>query len=97
VFSALEPVWTLAAIASGVVFLAAVMAEGRGAHLLRMALLYERRHGMTTVVDEALTGEVDRDVNDLRVVAALGAAELRYGELDAKRARTVATSRRNAA
>lgn len=96
-FSQIAPVWTLAAIAAGVVFFAAVLAEGRGAHLLRMVLMYDRRRGLDSVVDEALTSDVERGRQDLALVAHLGRSEQQYVELDARRARKPARSRSDAA
>jgi len=97
VFTQLAPIWTLAAIAAGVVFVAAVLAEGRGAHIIRMILMYDRRRGIDSVLDEALTSGVERGPQDLGVVAHLGRSEQRYTELDARRARKAARSRSDAA
>ena len=50
--------------------------------------MYDRRRGIDSIKDEAIVSEVDREPNDLGLVAHLGRAEQRYSEIDARRART---------
>jgi hypothetical protein len=66
-------------------FIAAMAAEGRGSHILRVWLTHSRKDAVTTLRDEALTADIPREPNNLNLVAHLGAAERRYAELDARR------------
>jgi len=70
-----------------VVFFAAMLAEGRGAHIVRLVLTRSGREAVEVLRDEALTGDVPREPNNLNVIAVLGASERRYAEIDAGRAR----------
>lgn len=93
VLSEMVSVWTAGVVVAAVVYVWAMLAEGRGAHLLRMFLVYDRNRGLESLKDEALTTEVDRDANDLGLVAHLGQAERRYAELDLRRERRNAPRR----
>jgi hypothetical protein len=63
-------------------FVAAVAAEGRGAHLIRL-LLTAGRGKRIEILREA---EMPREENTLAVVRDLGAAERRYVEIERRRA-----------
>jgi len=85
--SQLQPFYMVAGIIAVVMFFAAMLAEGRGAHIVRLLLTRSGREAVEVLRDEALTGDVPREPNNLNVIAALGASERRYGEIDAVRAR----------
>jgi hypothetical protein len=68
-------------------FVAAMIAEGRGAHILRVWLTSDRKAAVLTRMEEARVGDVERDVNDLQLVSHLGFAERRYSEIDARKQR----------
>ena len=68
-------------------FLAAMAAEGRATHILRVWLTAGRREAVQTLREEALVGDVPRDPNDLNLVSVLGAAERQYSEIDLRRER----------
>ena len=68
-------------------FLAAMAAEGRATHILRIWLTAGRREAVQTLREEALVGDVPRDPNDLNLVSVLGAAERQYSEIDLRRER----------
>ena len=75
-------------------FLAAMAAEGRATHILRVWLTAGRREAVQTLREEALVGDVERAPNDLNLVSVLGAAERQYTEIDARRERTEAREQR---
>jgi hypothetical protein len=83
----LAPFYVAGAAIAVAMFFAAMAAEGRGAHILRIILTHGRTEAVQTLREEALTGDVARDVNSLNLIAQLGAAERRYTELDARRSR----------
>ena len=85
--SQLQPFYMVAGIIAVVVFFAAMLAEGRGAHIVRLMLTRSRREAVEVLREEALTGDVPREPNNLNLIGALGASERRYAELDAVRAR----------
>ena len=85
--SQLQPVYMVSGIIAVVMFFAAMLAEGRGAHIVRLVLTRSGREAVEVLRDEALTGDVPREPNDLNVVGVLGASERRYAEIDANRAR----------
>jgi hypothetical protein len=85
--SQVAPYYVLAGIIAVVLFIAAMAAEGRGAHILRIWLTSSRQEAVQSLREEALTGDVPRDPNTLNLVSHLGAAERRYTEIDARRQR----------
>jgi len=85
--SQLVPVYVVGGIIAVAVFLAAMAAEGRGAHILRVWLESGRKDAVNTLREEALEGDVPRDPNNLNLVRHLGAAERRFTEIDARRVR----------
>lgn len=85
--SQLIPIYIIGGIIAVAMFVAAMAAEGRGAHILRVWLESGRKDAVQTLRDEALEGDVPRDPNDLSLVRHLGAAERRFAELDARRER----------
>ena len=85
--SQLQPFYMVSGIIAVVVFFAAMLAEGRGAHIVRLVLTRSGREAVEVLRDEALTGDVPREPNNLNVIAVLGASERRYAEIDAGRAR----------
>lgn len=71
-FSQMEGTLIVAFILSGIVFLAALAAEGRGQHLLRIILgVNGERH------TEQIFADVERDDNDLRLVGDMARLEER--------------------
>jgi hypothetical protein len=89
--SQIAPYYTAAAFIAVGMFIAAMLAEGRGAHILRIWLTSSRTEAVQSLREEALSGDVPRDPNSLHLVAHLGAAERRYTEMDARRERDEAT------
>lgn len=85
--SQVAPFYMMAGIIAAGLFIAAMAAEGRGAHILRILLTSSRKEAVQTLREEALTGDVPREPNNLNLVTHLGAAERRYTELDARRDR----------
>ena len=85
--SQMAPFYMVAGIIAVGLFIAAMAAEGRGSHILRIWLTSSRKEAVQTLREEALTGDVPRDPNNLNLVTHLGAAERRYTELDARRQR----------
>jgi len=85
--SQMVPVYVVGGIIAVAMFIAAMAAEGRGAHILRLWLESGRKEAVQTLREEALEGDVPRSPNNLSLVSHLGAAERRYAELDAKRER----------
>jgi len=88
-FSEMAGTYFVAGIMSGVVMLAAVAAEGRGAHLIRLWLTRgrESRRQLTRMranPREILYVEMPRTTNEFDVVSQLGASEVRYAELSAR-------------
>jgi len=83
--SQMTPFYVVAGLIAVGLFIAAMAAEGRGAHILRIWLTSSRHEAVQTLRDEALTGDVPRDPNDLNLVRVLGAAERGYAQLDARR------------
>ncbi|WP_062208155.1 hypothetical protein [Demequina oxidasica] len=69
-FSNMESTLTIAFILSAIVFIAAVAAEGRGQHLLRIMLGLEGDRGK-----EQLFADVDRQDNNLRLVTDMSRLE----------------------
>lgn len=78
-FSQMAGLYATGLVISGVVFVAAVAAEGRAAHLIRLVLLHGRRGAR-----EVMYSETPRQANDLLVVSQLGLSEVRYAELNAR-------------
>lgn len=85
--SQMVPVYVIGGIIAVAIFIAAMAAEGRGAHILRLWLESGRKEAVHALREEALEGDVPRAPNDLSLVTHLGAAERRYAELDARRVR----------
>lgn len=85
--SQLVPFYIVGGIIAVLVFFAAMLAEGRGAHIIRLLLTRSGREAVEVLREEALTGDVPREPNNLNLVGVLGASERHYGELDARRAR----------
>jgi len=85
--SQMLPFYVLGGIIALITFVAAVAAEGRAAHILRVWLESGRKQAVQTLREEALAGDVERAPNDLNLVGHLGASERRYREIDARRAR----------
>lgn len=83
--SQLAPFYMAAGIIAVGLFIAAMAAEGRGSHILRIWLTSSRKDAVQVLREEALTGDVPRDPNNLNLVSHLGASERRYTELDARR------------
>ena len=83
--SQMAPFYMVAGIIAVGLFLAAMAAEGRGAHILRVWLTSSRKEAVHVLREEALSGDVPRDPNNLNLVNHLGAAERRYTERDARR------------
>jgi len=94
--SQLAPFYMAAAIIAVALFIAAMAAEGRASHILRVMLTHSRKDAVQALRDEALTGDVRRDPNDLNLVSHLGASERRYAELDARRVKEEERSSRAA-
>ena len=69
-FAQMTGVLTIAMVISGVVFLAAVLAEGRGHHMLRFMLGLEGNRGK-----EQLFADVERDDYNLRLVSNMAHLE----------------------
>lgn len=90
--SQMVPFYVIGGLTAVAVFVAALAAEGRGSHILRIFLSKDRREAIDTLREEALSGDVPREPNDLNLVRHLGAAERRYTEMDARRAREEARS-----
>jgi hypothetical protein len=90
--SQLVPFYVIGGLLAVAVFLAALAAEGRGSHILRIFLSRDRREAIDALREEALSGDVPREPNDLNLVSQLGAAERKYAEIDARRARQEAHS-----
>jgi hypothetical protein len=85
--SQMLPVYVVGGIIAVGMFVAAMAAEGRGAHILRLWLEAGRKDAVQALREEALDGDVPREPNNLSLVSHLGAAERRYAELDARRQR----------
>jgi len=85
--SQMVPVYIVGGIIAVAIFVAAMAAEGRGAHILRLWLESGRKEAVQALREEALDGDVPRQPNDLNLVRHLGAAERRYTEIDARRDR----------
>ena len=85
--SQMIPFYVLGGLIAAAMFVAAMAAEGRGAHILRVWLTSEPKEAVHTLREEALEGDVPRDPNDLNLVGHLGAAERRYNEIDARKQR----------
>jgi len=94
--SQMAPFYLFAVIVAAVMFIAAMAAEGRGSHILRLWLTSSRKEVVHSLREEALTGDVPRDPNSLNLVTHLGAAERRYAEMDARRERDEARTSRAA-
>lgn len=71
-FSQMETTLVIALVVAGVVFVAAMAAEGRAQHLLRVILRLEGGRGK-----EYLFADVERHGNDLSLVNDLGRLEAR--------------------
>lgn len=78
-FSQMAGTYVVAGVISGVVMIAAVMAEGRGAHLIRLWLSRGLSHPR-----DVFYAEMERDTDEFTVVSQLGAFEVRYAQLDAR-------------
>jgi hypothetical protein len=85
--SQIAPYYMTAGILAVGLFIAAMAAEGRGAHILRIWLTSSRQEAVQSLREEALSGDVPRDTNSLNLVSHLGASERRYTEIDARRQR----------
>ncbi len=85
--SQMVPFYIVGALIFVGIFLAAMIAEGRGAHILRVWLTSDGKAAVQALKEEALVGDVEREANDLQLVSHLGAAERRYTELDARKQR----------
>ncbi|MGC4174740.1 hypothetical protein [Demequina sp.] len=85
--SQMVPFYITGGLIAVAMFIAAMAAEGRGAHILRLWLESGRKDTVQALKEEALVGDVPRDPNTLSLVSHLGAAERRYTELDARRVR----------
>lgn len=85
--SQMIPFYVTGGLIAAAMFIAAVAAEGRGAHILRVWLESGRKEAVNTLREEALVGDVEREPNNLNLVTHLGAAERRFTELDARRER----------
>ena len=85
--SQMVPFYVLGGIIAVGMFVAAMAAEGRGAHILRVWLTSDSKAAVQTLKEEALVGDVPRDPNDLQLVSHLGFAERRYTEIDARKQR----------
>lgn len=85
--SQIFPFYVFGGIIAAGLFFAAMAAEGRGSHILRIWLTSGRSKAVQTLREEALVGDVPREPNNLNLVAHLGAAERRYSEIDARRDR----------
>ena len=88
--SQMLPFYILGGLIALGLFLAAMAAEGRATHILRVWLTAGRREAVQTLREEALVGDVEREPNDLNLVSVLGAAERQYSEIDARRERAEA-------
>lgn len=69
-FSQMAGTLVVAFVLSGIVFVAAIAAEGRGQHLLRVILGLESDAGK-----ERIFADVERDGNDLRLVSDMARLE----------------------
>lgn len=69
-FSQMSGVLTVAMVISGVVFMAAVLAEGRGHHMLRIMLGLEGNRGK-----QQLFADVEREENNLRLISTMARLE----------------------
>ena len=85
--SQMLPFYVIGGLIALGMFLAAMAAEGRATHILRVWLTAGRREAVQTLREEALVGDVPRDPNDLNLVSVLGAAERQYSEIDLRRER----------
>ena len=85
--SQMVPVYVIGGLIAVVMFIAAMAADGRGSHILRVWLTSNGKEAVHALRDEALEGDVPRDPNDLNLVTHLGFAERRYAEIDARKQR----------
>ena len=85
--SQMLPFYIMGGLIAVGMFFAAMAAEGRATHILRVWLTAGRREAVQTLREEALVGDVEREPNDLNLVSVLGAAERQYTEIDARRDR----------
>ena len=85
--SQMLPFYVVGGLIAAGMFIAAMAAEGRGSHILRVWLTSKPKEAVHTLREEALIGDVPRDPNDLNLVGHLGAAERRYTEIDARKQR----------
>ena len=85
--SQMIPFYVVGGLIAAGMFVAAMAAEGRGSHILRVWLTSAPKEAVHTLREEALEGDVPRDPNDLNLVGHLGAAERRYTEIDARKQR----------
>lgn len=69
-FSTMAGMLTVAMVLSGIVFIAAIAAEGRGHHLLRVMLGLEGARGK-----QQIFADVEREGNDLRLVSDMARLE----------------------
>jgi hypothetical protein len=69
-FSQMTGTLSVAFVLSGIIFLAAIAAEGRGQHLLRVLLGLEGTRGK-----EQIFADVERDGNDLGLVSDMARLE----------------------
>jgi hypothetical protein len=77
--SQMAGLYFVAGIMSLVVMVAAVLAEGRGSHVIRLWLTRGRPNPR-----EMMYAEMPREAGGFNVVAQLGASEVRYTELTAR-------------
>ena len=85
--SQMVPVYVIGGLIAVAMFIAAMAAEGRGSHILRIWLTSNSKEAVHALREEALDGDVARDPNDLNLVSHLGFAERRYTEIDARKQR----------